>query len=280
MRFIPFALAALVGLALLVPAMAEDDATAVAEKPKALDFGETIDEISGPTADGGTAKLSELMIDKAKAEAAVLDVAKAYAKGKPVTLATKVAALEGVLVEGELDEDLVREMVAKAGQRFGLTVNDDRLDRVQTLADVASWIQGSKDSPILVVVWSPRCPMCKGIYDERLSDVLAETGVRCLVIAGSYPDKAEHVTSYLEENGYAWKVILDPEQKIVDRLGAKKTPHLFLFDKDLKLHYRGGVDDDPRGEKSDDEREDWLMDAVEAIVEGRDVEVTDTMPPG
>lgn len=278
MRLFPFALAVLVGLVVLLPATADD--AAVAEKPKILEFGEVVEDLSGPGPNGETVKLSTMKIDKSKAQAAVLEAAKAYANGKPVTLATTVASLEGVMDEGEVDDFLVQEFVAKAGRPFGLTVNEARLERVKTLADVVAWIVASKDSPILVMIWSPRCPMCNGIYDERVVEVLGETGVRLLVVAGSYPDKAEHVNTYLDENGYAWNVILDPEQKIVDRLGGKKTPHLFLFDKDLKLHYRGGVDDDPRGNKSDDEREDWFMNAIEAIVEGRSVEVTDTMPPG
>lgn len=279
MRFVPYVLPALLALALLVPALADDD-TAVLEKPKSLDFGETIEDLSGPGLDGSVVKLSELVIDKAKAKAAVLAVAKGYANGKPVTLATAIATLEGVQEEGEVDDLLVQELVAKAGMPFGLTVNEDRLERVKTLADVVAWILASKESPILVMVWSPRCPMCNGIYDERVSALLGETGVRLLVVAGSYPDKPEQITEYLADNGYAWKVILDPEQKIVDRLGGRKTPHLFLFDKDLKLQYRGGVDNDARGTLEDEEREDHFMDAVEAIVEGRAVEVTDTQPPG
>lgn len=43
--------------------------------------------------------------------------------------------------------------------------------------------------------------------------------------------------------GYTCEYVLDAGHKVADAFGARTTPHVFLFDKDLKLVYKGAIDD-------------------------------------
>jgi hypothetical protein len=101
-----------------------------------------------------------------------------------------------------------------------------------------------------------------------------------VAVAGNYTDKEEHVTSYLEAQGWPWLVVLDPEQKIVDLLGANHTPHTFVLDDKMVLRYSGGVDNDFREEKDAAERQDYLRDAIEAVKAGGEVKITTSLPAG
>lgn len=278
MRHLRYLAAALLPLALAATTVFAKNAPSV----EPVTFGDTVYDVAGATADGDVISLSDLAIDRAKAEATVLELGADANDGEPVTLETAIADLPGLQDEGELDEDLVMDFVGRIGRPFALVPHADKVAGAKSLGDVVNWVMASENAPILMVAWSPRCPMCKGIYDERMHELVSETGTRLLVIASNYPDKAEHVQDYLEMNGYHWNVILDPHQRVTDRLGGKKTPHCFLLDADRKLRFRGSLDNDPRDSKEGDERKDYLRNAIEAVMNGGDIEaaMNETVPAG
>ena len=69
----------------------------------------------------------------------------------------------------------------------------------------------------------------------------------------------------------------DETQEVARAFGAAKTPDVFVFDADLKLRYRGAPDadyDDP------DQGADWAREAIDAVLDGREVERPETDPVG
>lgn len=253
-----------------------------APSKQALEFGDVAYDIAGPTPDGDVLSLSDLEITRDRAEAAALEMATDLNDGEDVALDTPLSDLPGLKDGEEMDEDLLLDFAARLGKRFALVPHPDKLAEAKTVGDLASWIAASEDAPILIVAWSPRCSMCKNIYDERMQNLLGETGTRVVALASNYPDKADHVREYLDANGYHWNVILDPEQRVTDRLGGRKTPHCFLLDADRKLRFRGGLDNDPRDSKEGDERKDYLRNAISAVKNGGDIEASmnETEPAG
>lgn len=270
-------------LLLVVPfALADDDAPATADAVKPFAFGAVVTGIEGDGPDGSKVRLEDLKIDEKTVAAAVVDIAKAVNEDKAPKLDTAFSALPG-LVDGDEVDDVARdELIAKIGKRFGLIASEKVLEESKTLQDLAKWVLAAEKAPIVLVVWSPKCPMCKRIYDERIVEIVAETGVRFLAVASNYPDKPEHVIDYLDENEYAWNVIMDPEQKIADRLGGKKTPHVFVLGADFKLHYKGTIDNDPRDTLDELERKEYLRSAIDAVKHGKDIpeDMNDTTPAG
>jgi thiol-disulfide isomerase/thioredoxin len=60
--------------------------------------------------------------------------------------------------------------------------------------------------------------------------------------------------------------------------GAVATPHVFIFDKDLKLRYNGRMDNGRRRVGPVEKNE--ARDAISAILEGKKIEVVKTRPVG
>ncbi len=69
----------------------------------------------------------------------------------------------------------------------------------------------------------------------------------------------------------------DPDQSVVDAYGAVCTPHVFAFDKDRKLAYRGRIDDSKEQSKV---KSNDLRNAVNDLLSGKKVSVPDTRPFG
>ena len=70
-----------------------------------------------------------------------------------------------------------------------------------------------------------------------------------LVAINSNDDKAYPEDSYpkmvkrAKEKGFNFPYVRDPGQKAAEAYGAVCTPHVFAFDMDRKLRYRGRIDD-------------------------------------
>ena len=48
------------------------------------------------------------------------------------------------------------------GKFAGLVATDESAKKFKTLGDLVTWVHGANEQPILIIVWSPRCPSVKG----------------------------------------------------------------------------------------------------------------------
>jgi len=60
--------------------------------------------------------------------------------------------------------------------------------------------------------------------------------------------------------------------------GAERTPEVFVFDEKRTLRYHGRIDDNVY--ESNQVRQHYLRDALDAILQGRAVPTKDTEPVG
>ncbi|MBQ60362.1 MAG: thioredoxin family protein [Euryarchaeota archaeon] len=80
-----------------------------------------------------------------------------------------------------------------------------------------------------------------------------------------YPnDSFEHMETRAQSMSYPY--LHDATQDVAHAYDAKRTPEFFLFDSELKLIYRGRMDDSPRDPTLVQTKE--LDDAVQAMLEG------------
>ncbi|MFN3874732.1 MAG: thioredoxin family protein, partial [Flavobacteriales bacterium] len=70
-----------------------------------------------------------------------------------------------------------------------------------------------------------------------------------------------------KEKGYGAPYLLDEGHRVADAFGARTTPHVFLFDKDGKLAYKGAIDDNVA--KAAEVKERWLFKAMDALSAGK-----------
>ena len=87
-------------------------------------------------------------------------------------------------------------------------------------------------------------------------------------------DSYENMIIRAKEKNFKFPYLFDEGQFIMKAYGARKTPHIFLFDKDYKLAYMGGIDDNSDDPESVEQP--YLANAIDALLKGQkpDVEIT------
>jgi peroxiredoxin len=139
--------------------------------------------------------------------------------------------------------------------------------------------------PVLVIIFScNHCPYVQAYEDRmvRIQNDYMSMGVQLVAINSndekSYPeDSFPEMVKRARDKRFSFVYLRDANQKVVDSYGAVCTPHVFAFDSERKLRYRGRIDDskDPSKITSHD-----LRKAIEDILAQRRVRVPDTKPFG
>ena len=71
---------------------------------------------------------------------------------------------------------------------------------------------------------------------------------------------------------------VDEGSQLARAFGASKTPHIYLFDSNGKLVYKGAIDDNARKPKK--VKKPYLLDALNALGSGKSIKVTETKALG
>jgi peroxiredoxin len=146
-------------------------------------------------------------------------------------------------------------------------------------------LESFKAKPVLVVIFScNHCPYVKD-YESRMVAIQRDyqgRGVQLIAINSNddkaYPeDSFEEMVKRAKDKGFNFPYLRDDSQRVVEAYGGVCTPHVFAFDGNRKLRYRGRIDDsrDPSKVASSD-----LRNAVDDLLKGADVRVPDTRPFG
>ena len=130
---------------------------------------------------------------------------------------------------------------------------------------------------VLVVFMCNHCPYVKHVAGElaRLGHALPERDVAMFGInsndAEKYPaDSPAAMVQEVAARGYVFPYLFDEDQSVAQAYRAACTPDFFLFDRDLKLVYRGELDDSRPG-NGKPVTGAALRAAIDAVLEGRPV---------
>lgn len=122
------------------------------------------------------------------------------------------------------------------------------------------------------------CPYVVHVNPEivRLANEYIKKGVAFVGINSNdvekYPDDApDKMKLVAEKVGYTFPYLYDETQDVARAYDAACTPDFFVFDKDLKLVYRGRLDDSKPGNNKPLTGKD-LRNALNAILEGKEVD--------
>lgn len=80
-------------------------------------------------------------------------------------------------------------------------------------------------------------------------------------------DSMEAMKAHAKEKAYRAHYVVDANSALANAFGARTTPHVFLFDKDMKLVYKGAIDDNH--EKASEVKEHWLQSAMKNLAAGK-----------
>jgi peroxiredoxin len=139
--------------------------------------------------------------------------------------------------------------------------------------------------PALVVIFScNHCPYVKD-YEDRMVSIQKEyagKGVQLVAINANdekaYPeDSFPDMVKRAEQKGFNFPYLRDESQEVVEAYGGVCTPHAFAFDGNRVLRYRGRIDDSRDSSKVSSPD---LRNALDDILQGREVRVPDTRPFG
>ena len=138
-----------------------------------------------------------------------------------------------------------------------------------------------KGKKAVVLVWiSEKCDITWR-YDKRTGELMKEFGkdTQFFAVASSANDTPVSIKKYAESKNYGMPVLDDVKSAMATYFGATNTPTYMLIDKEGVLRYRGACDDLQAGKDfAADEstaKERYLYNAIKAILEGKDVTVTE-----
>jgi len=108
-----------------------------------------------------------------------------------------------------------------------------------------------------------------------------EVGMIALNPNEDYRDRGDGMDDMIKrakKMNYDFPYTLDKDHEIADAFGATRTPHVYLFNADMKLVYVGAIDDNARDANSVDSF--YLKDAIEQMTAGKKVTVPATKSLG
>jgi len=126
-----------------------------------------------------------------------------------------------------------------------------------SLADCAG------EKGLLVMFICNHCPYVKSIRDRIVRDTreLRAMGVNTVAIMSNDPaeyeeDSFENMRQVSDEFGFDFPYLLDETQQVAKAYGAVCTPDFFGYNADLKLQYRGRLDESRKEAAAGDVRRD------------------------
>lgn len=150
-------------------------------------------------------------------------------------------------------------------------------------------LEGLKQKNGLLVVFSCNtCPFVvggttlgegwEGRYNE-LYDYATEHQIGMVLINSNEAkrdgdDSFEEMQKRAKEKEYKMSYLVDKDSKLANAFGAKTTPHIYLFDEEFKLQYKGAIDDNNK-EAAKVEKY-YLKDAIKELASGKKVSVQET----
>lgn len=127
----------------------------------------------------------------------------------------------------------------------------------------------------LCVIYS--CNSCPWViaWEDRYNELYKEctnAGIGFVLVNSNEAkrdgaDSMEEMQKHAKEKGYFdFAYVVDENHVLADAFGATKTPDVFLFNNDMKLVYKGAIDDNSKDKNA--VKESYLKDAIMSVVAG------------
>lgn len=150
-----------------------------------------------------------------------------------------------------------------------------------------------KDNGLLVIFSCNTCPFVvgsgeetegwEGRYDD-LKNTCDKNKVGMVLVNSNEAkrekgDNIEDMKSHAKEQGYDnCTYVLDKNSELADAFGARTTPHVYLLDRNMKLVYKGAIDDNV--DDATKVKEPWLQNALGNLAGGKKIDPAETKPMG
>jgi len=149
---------------------------------------------------------------------------------------------------------------------------------MDTVSDKELSLQSLKGNKATVIFFfCNQCPFVIHVNDElvKIANDFQHKGISFVAISSNdvenYPQDAPHLMKKVAaECKYPFPYLYDETQEVASAYDAACTPDIYVFDKDLKLVYRGQIDDS-RPENGIPVTGKDLRQALQNLLEGKDI---------
>ena len=172
------------------------------------------------------------------------------------------------------------------GYKIGDFATDFSLENID--GKMVSLSDFKKAEGFIVVFTCNTCPYAVAYEDriEALNQKYADKGFPVIAIMPNNTDvmpgdNMEAMRERAKSKGFSFPYLLDKGQQIYPQYGATKTPHIYLLQKTEKgneVKYIGAIDDNYQDAEA--VKVKYVEDAVDALLEGKAIIVTETKAIG
>ena len=154
---------------------------------------------------------------------------------------------------------------------IGTTIDDFKLPDADGAEHSLKSLTGKHGAVIIFV--ATKCPVSNAYNDrmEKLAQDYKAKGINVIGINSNNTEPAAEVKSHAGEKHLTFTILKDDGNKIADRLGATKTPEVYVLDANSKLVYHGRIDNSqkPEGITAND-----LREALDEMLAGKPISKT------
>ncbi len=148
--------------------------------------------------------------------------------------------------------------------------------------DTSLSLSDIKEEYVVLAFLANHCPVVLN-SDDRIIDFANDykgKGVKVVGVAvsNSKEDLLPGIKRHINEKKIPYVYGSDETQAIGKAYGATNTPQFFLLDKNRVIRYMGAMDDSPNNESG--VKKTYLRDAVDALLAGKEIAVTETRAVG
>lgn len=134
------------------------------------------------------------------------------------------------------------------------------------------------ENGVLVIFSCNTCPYVKAWEPRylKIAKRASEIGVGIILLNPNEAirDKGESLDDMkkvAESMKYTFPYVIDKDHILADAFGAARTPHIYLFDKNKKLVFKGAIDDNSSDESK--VKHHYLNDALNELTAGNEITV-------
>lgn len=136
----------------------------------------------------------------------------------------------------------------------------------QVIGDMGTLVIFSCNTCPWVLKWEKRYIDISKQYKDKGVGIIA---VNSNLSRFEGDDSLEKMAIHAREKKYNFIYAQDPKAKLAHAFGATKTPHIYLFNDQNQLVYRGAIDDNARSEFEVDDA--FLKNALEQMLAGEQI---------
>ena len=172
------------------------------------------------------------------------------------------------------------------GYKVGDIATDFKLENID--GKMVSLSDFKEAKGFIVTFTCNTCPYAVAYEDrvEALNKKYASKGYPVIAIMPNNTDvkpgdNMEAMRERAKEKGFTFPYLMDRGQKVYPKYGATKTPHIYLLEKTKEgnvVRYIGAIDDN--FQNADEVKNKYVENAVDALLEGREIDLKETKAIG